>query len=339
LGPATKGDRDAEPTTNLYDTEPKSATKAAQLPKEVYQQAGPLQPDLSHFDACPVDVVADGAFTCLRRHDGTVHCFGAYQPVLSGRYMQIDTGRASVCGVRVDGQLECREDPSQRWGIGNPPYLFNSLVPFRQVSVGSVHACALDDLGEITCWGRDYGGQVSNSLPGSDFIQVAAGTFQTCALRGNGSVECWGDLTRFTPPPNESFVRIDAETWTHCGISINGGLHCWGDTRGPRVHAYAPGGSFDFVDVGVYDGCALDGNGTARCWSPPTQNTVLGVSANVPRATFVDVAAGYHHACGLTVDDKVLCWGRNAWGEGSPPTFPCNPDASEADWELGTTLD
>jgi hypothetical protein len=106
-----------------------------------------------------------------------------------------------------------------------------------------------------------------------------------------------------------------------------------------RVHAYAPGGSFDFVDVGVYDGCALDGNGTARCWSPPTWNTVLGVSANVPRATFVDVAAGYHHACGLTVDDKVLCWGRNAWGEGSPPTFPCNPDAPEADWELGTTLD
>lgn len=68
--------------------------------------------DLSNFRACPVDVEADGAFTCIRRSDGTAQCFGYNAPTPSGRFMNIDAGREAFCGVRTDGKLACWATPA-----------------------------------------------------------------------------------------------------------------------------------------------------------------------------------------------------------------------------------
>lgn len=35
--------------------------------------------------------------------------------------------------------------------------------------------------------------------------------------------------------------------------------------------------------------------------------------------TFVQVSAGAGYSCGVTTDQTVLCWGRNADGESTPP--------------------
>ena len=110
-----------------------------------------------------------------------------------------------------------------------------------------------------------------------------------------------------------------------CGIAVNGGLYCWGDDYSPGIHYFAPGGSYR--DVGVYDACALESNCTARCWSAASGNQ-YGASSQVPRDSFADIAAGYHHACGITTRGQIKCWGRNGWGEGTPPEGSlCNPNA------------
>lgn len=175
---------------------------------------------------------------------------------------------------------------------------------------------------------------MSGRPTGIGFREVAAAGDQTCAIRSNGSVQCWGNLAAagWRNPPAESFVSIDADTWSICGIAANGGLYCWG-TQVLRL----PGGSFTAVDVGVYDSCALEPSGAARCFSAAGGNQ-YGASSNVPNAHFLDVAAGYHHACGVTDDHRLTCWGRNRWGEGTSPDglLPCNPDA-EVDWEIGYT--
>jgi len=334
LGPVTRTPIRTSTTTNVFQPQPE-AKKTTPLIGAVVQQAEPPTLDRSRFKACAVDVETDDAFTCIRRGDGTAECFGYNPPSLSGRFMDIDTGRNSFCGVRVDGYLVCDESPGYATGVANPPYPPNPNLPFRQVSAGVSHACAVDDLGQVKCWGTDREGQVSGAPQGAGFSEVAAGGDQTCALTTNGAVECWGDMRQgdWVGPPPESFVSINADTWTHCGISTNGGLYCWGDPSGPLVFANPPGGRYTAADPGVWDACALESNGTARCWSPRRGNQ-YGLSSNVPSANFVDVAAGYHHACGITDDDRVLCWGRNGWGEGSPPTLLCNPDA-KVDWETG----
>lgn len=334
-GPASLIPERQANTTNLFDSEPKT-TKSPRLPAEVIQQAEPPTLDLSRFSACPVDVEADDAFTCIRRGDGTAECFGYNAPSPSGRFMDIDTGRDSFCGVRVDGRLSCSSTSSVSAGVANAPYPPHPGLPFRQVSAGLQHACAVDDLGQVRCWGLDRSGQVSGAPNGVGFTEVAAAGDQTCALQSNGAVHCWGDLSasKWVGPPPESFVQIDADTWTICGISVNGGLYCWGDPLGPWYHPNAPGGSYTAVDAGVWDACALEPGGTPHCWFPRRGNQ-YGASSPPPNESFVDIAVGYHHACGLTDDSRVLCWGRNQWGEGSPPTtFLCNPDA-EVDWEVG----
>jgi alpha-tubulin suppressor-like RCC1 family protein len=317
------------PTTDLFDT-PEKTTKAPELPGEIIDRAGPATFDTSGFLACPVDVEADGAFTCILRGDGTAECFGSYAPKPTGAFVDIDTGRSSFCGVRVDGSLYCSTTSTRFPNTANTPAPGPPALPFRQVSAAIDHACAVDVVGQVTCWGEDRAGQVSGAPAGFGYVEVAAAADQTCALRTNGAVDCWGTphFGTFESPPPESFVRIDADTWTICGVASNGGLYCWGASSGPSLQDFAPGGSFAAVDVGVYDGCALEPDGTPRCWSPHSGNQ-FGAGDPALDEKFVDVAVGYHHACGLTADHRILCWGRNSWGEGSPPTtWRCDPDAT-----------
>jgi alpha-tubulin suppressor-like RCC1 family protein len=39
----------------------------------------------------------------------------------------------------------------------------------------------------------------------------------------------------------------------------------------------------------------------------------------VPAKTFVALAAGMNHTCGLASDHTIACWGRNTVGQTMPP--------------------
>ena len=66
--------------------------------------------------------------------------------------------------------------------------------------------------------------------------------------------------------------------------------------------------------------CGVDTDGRAFCWGGSNYRGQLGDGSNAPRATpvriksserFLQVTTGDTHACGLTTDDRVLCWGDN----------------------------
>ena len=63
--------------------------------------------------------------------------------------------------------------------------------PFEQLAVGLDHACALDALGEITCWG-DNNDSGELSPPALTFVEIDSGTNFGCGRRTSGEVECWG---------------------------------------------------------------------------------------------------------------------------------------------------
>lgn len=60
------------------------------------------------------------------------------------------------------------------------------------VSSGSQHICGLHTSGEITCWGKDYFEQVSNTPSHADFVSVSSGFGHNCGLHSNGGITCWG---------------------------------------------------------------------------------------------------------------------------------------------------
>jgi alpha-tubulin suppressor-like RCC1 family protein len=113
-----------------------------------------------------------------------------------------------------------------------------------------------------------------------------------------------------------------------CAVAVSGGLYCWGDglfsssTTTPTPVASAV--SFASLAMGRSHGCGLTSSGAAYCWG----NNGIGelgigsLSANEsqPRAvagglTFASIAAGDSFTCGLTTDQRVLCWGDNTVGE------------------------
>jgi alpha-tubulin suppressor-like RCC1 family protein len=57
--------------------------------------------------------------------------------------------------------------------------------------VGGYHNCAIDDVGAVSCWGKDDYGQTS-STPVLAFAQVSSGLYHNCGIASDGSIACWG---------------------------------------------------------------------------------------------------------------------------------------------------
>jgi len=124
---------------------------------------------------------------------------------------------------------------------------------------------------------------------GLTFSQIAAGGGYgfTCGLATSGQPYCWGQLTS-TPYPTPvsgtpSFSKIVAGGYHACGLTSGGQAYCWGNN---------------------YTGALGDGTTTAPL-TPTTPVAVIGGLA------FSQLALGGGHTCGLSVDAKAYCWGRN----------------------------
>lgn len=129
---------------------------------------------------------------------------------------------------------------------------------------------------------------------------------------------------------------LDAGYAHSCAVTDRGGVKCWGDNSyyglgdGSTAASIAPvdvlglDGNVTDVAVGNYYSCALTVSGAVKCWgyngggqvgngsgsfevTHPV--TVAGLGAGM-RA----VAAGSRHACALTGDGGVRCWGSNQFG-------------------------
>jgi alpha-tubulin suppressor-like RCC1 family protein len=82
-----------------------------------------------------------------------------------------------------------------------------------------------------------------------------------------------------------SAVVIEARSAHTCVVTAPGGVRCWGNNQ------------FGYL-----------GDGTTTTRDIPT--SVVGLDSGV-----VDVAVGDEHACALTDEGIVKCWGRNTYGE------------------------
>ena len=80
-----------------------------------------------------------------------------------------------------------------------------------------------------------------------------------------------------------------------------------------------------FIAAGGYHSCAVFTDGIAKCWGWNSDgqlginNGELGNSVEPLDVAFsegfIRILAGKHHTCGITGNNKVLCWGRNSSGQ------------------------
>jgi alpha-tubulin suppressor-like RCC1 family protein len=203
------------------------------------------------------------------------------------------TARTSRLLLVVVAALGCgtsdrRSTPdSGKSGGGNAPRLF----------AGGRRTCLIRG-GEIRCWGDASHGalgpavamsaaSVPTSLPGIESaVELAFGEAHGCARLSDGSVKCWG--------------ANDVGQLGAAGVT--------GDSATPVAVAGVTGATA--IAAGGSQTCAVTASGV-RCWggtlSPPS------------RIDAVALAVGAAHACAITRDRAVTCWGDSAHGQLGPP--------------------
>ena len=222
--------------------------------------------------------------------------------------------------------LACREDEQSPTAPDASPAVATtaSTLVFAQVSAGSVHTCGVTSDNRLFCWGDNSGGQLGDGtmtnrfapVPVSGalrFRQVSAGYRSTCAVTTDNRAYCWGENERgqlgdgtldphLTPTAvtGGRLFRTVQITWDDtCGVTASGDrAFCWGDNgagqlgignnTGPEVLVTSDGSRF------------------------PLSTKPVAVAGGL---TFRHVSPGFGHACGVTTDDRVFCWGSNRYGQ------------------------
>lgn len=231
----------------------------------------------------------------------------------AGAYCEASTHACSFADER------CRPS-GRRYGTHAPQELAGECVddacptnPVVEVRAGAAHACVVRQRGDIACWGAGTDGQLgdgafrSRPAPGpvaavaglARASSLALGARHTCAL-GDGAVWCWG--------ANESGQLGLGDTVPRAVPERVPGL--------TNVTAVVAGGAFT---------CALATDGAVRCWGRNTDGQLgLGApsdpGASVPMLVTAlgaaeTLAARDRHACAVTTDGRVACWGANEQGE------------------------
>jgi alpha-tubulin suppressor-like RCC1 family protein len=207
--------------------------------------------------------------------------------------------------VDTDGQVLCFGQSFRSWKVGSvvprPVYGLNTVTTLT-VSKGGEFACAIEQDGHVSCWGR-----LPTDFHGSNYTEdgvrvdgleatsvISAGSSHVCAITSNGTF-CWGQNERgqvgveghqiyASPAQVQSggrFTNIATGSNHTCGINEAAEVWCWG------ANYYGQLGLNHQNDAGV-----------------PTK--VDGISGAI------SLAAASNSTCAITDDSRVFCWGSNA---------------------------
>ncbi len=308
-----------------------------------------------------VNMDGGGFMNCAIRTDRTLWCWGSAilseyvflidggevgkdgkntpQQIGTKLWLSISVGESTACGIVIpttsstSGSIYCfGANPSGLMGVpaellrsAREPKMVGTATDWTAVSVGDEHMCAIRQ-GGLYCAGDNADGQLG--LAEDDFedrtaltytnnsaTSVTTGEDFTCFLAA-GNAYCFGanysgqlgDTTQtnsaiFVPVSgNHKFSSIVAGRAHTCGVAIAspsfpsdaGLVYCWGSN-----------GSLE-LGGGTTDGFA----------ATPT-------AVNVAK-TFLTLASGNEHVCGVTTSRELYCWGGNYAGKTGEATTIIN---------------
>ncbi len=214
-------------------------------------------------------------------------------------------------GMNVSGQLG---NGSVTWLPNSPGDVIGLTSNVVDIAAGISHTCALMDDGRIRCWGDNSLGQLGDgtayqestvpvelSRITNDVVAISAGGWHTCAQMQTGIAKCWGanhtgqlgDGTPSSEPsvpvdvnePGVSWVTLSAGGYHSCGLTSTAEVKCWGSNGNGQL-----------------------GVGATNVIEPPID--VVGLSGPVSA-----ISTGDGHACALTAQGGVQCWGANSNGQ------------------------
>ena len=129
-----------------------------------------------------------------------------------------------------------------------------------------------------------------------------------------GPAKCWGqnNFGQSSPPPGVMFRQLSSGGFFTCGLKVDGAVACWGDIDHPPKSLQLLSSE---ERSRVEHARRMRQNEEGREGGGGTGRYVNGGGHHN-----VQVSSGLKHACAVTLDSEVHCWGRNDYGESSPPS-------------------
>jgi len=300
--------------------------------------------DTAAITVLPVHLLAPSAgghHTCALTNGNATYCWGKnlygelglgfvsfYEEtprVVSGttRFTALVAGEDHTCGLDGGGAASCwGNNTTSQLGTGgdlaaNPtPAPVEGGHTFRSLTAGAAHTCGLQTDSLADCWGSNDSGQLGDSLtdPGGPapvrvagnrhFAMLTAGGVHSCAI-ALAHLYCWGgnssgelgdgtDSTRGTPvlvADTISWTDVTAGASHTCARSLSHAAYCWGKNDHGQL-----------------------GTGQADSLSRRAAAVTGGKS-------WLLLAAGGAHTCGIAADSLAYCWGANGSGQLGDSSF------------------
>lgn len=212
-------------------------------------------------------------------------------------------------GCREDAQSPSDPEPGPALTL-----VSSAALSFLQVSTGLFHTCGVTADHRAFCWGQNDAGQLGDGTTDNDstpvavagglhFLQVSAGVSYSCGVTTDNRAYCWGRNT---------FGRLGTGT----------------TTSSLRPVAVAGGYRFRLVSAADLHTCGVALSDMALCWGSNRHGQVGDGSMVTVRKTPVVVAGNLRfrmvsaggagdrgHSCGVTFDERGVCWGYGGAGE------------------------
>lgn len=266
-------------------------------------------------------------------------CSDLTTPMDRADLKQISTGTDHSCAVVESGGIACwgSNDEGQLGVPGGPATrpVISHLAPLRirEIAAGNLASCARTTTNTVLCWGASNGPTAPEGLPALATISASS---VGCGTTSGGEAWCWSlPAGRAIHVDGGPYRLVVAGIEQNCAVRVDSLATCW--AQGGTTPTLVPGDHhFTALIVGRAHACGLDGDGSVWCWGAnnrgqlgdnsvtarPTPVTLF--APGLPDPTFVKLAAGADHTCGILVTGAAYCWGRDDSGQsgngGPPPT-------------------